>query len=96
MTKIRRLLKLAGLVLLLGAIREEMNKPEGERTGHGAVGGIVPYDFRPPTMERLKTALWNPEDERLIMPHPWGVGWTLNMGRAVRVVKGLQKEPSQL
>lgn len=91
MSKLRKLLKLAALALLLGAIREEMNKPEGERTGQGEVGGMVPYDFRPPTFARLKERLWNPEDERLIMPHPWGVGWTLNMGRAVRVLKGLQR-----
>ncbi len=91
MAKLRKLLKIATVALLLGAIHEEMNKPEGQRTGHGDVGGIVPYDFRPPTFERLKERLWNPDDERLIMPHPWGVGWTINMGRALRVLKGLQR-----
>ena len=91
MTKLRRLMKLATLGLLLGAIREEMNKPEGERTWHGQVGGIVPYDFRPPTFERLKTSLWNPQDERLITPHPWGVGWTINLGRLLQVLKGLSR-----
>lgn len=96
MTKLRRLIKLAGLVLLVGAIREEMNKPEAERTGHGAVGGVVPYDFRPPTMARLKAALWNPDDERLIMPHPWGVGWTINMGRLLRVLRGLKNRPTEV
>ncbi|MDP9066891.1 MAG: DUF5808 domain-containing protein [Actinomycetota bacterium] len=91
MTKLRRLMKLATLGLLLGAIREEMNKPEEDRTWNGMVAGIVPYDFRPPTFDRLKTALWNPDDERLITPHPWGVGWTINMGRLVRVVKALAR-----
>ena len=88
MTKLRRLMKVATFALLLGAIREEMNKPEDQRTWNGMVGGVVPYDFRPPTFQRLKAALWSPDDERLITPHPWGVGWTINMGRLLRVLQG--------
>lgn len=91
MTKLKRLLKIATLAMLLGAIREEMNKPENEREGHGTVGGIVPYDFRPPTFEKLKNAFWNPDDERLVIAHPWGVGWTLNFGRLMRVLKRAQE-----
>jgi hypothetical protein len=94
MTKLRRLFKVATLALLLGAIREESNKPEDQRTWNGMVAGVVPYDFRPPTFERLKAALWSPEDERLITPHPWGVGWTINVGRLVRVVQGLSRTPA--
>lgn len=96
MTKLRRLLKVAAVALLVGAIREEMNKPESERTGYGEVAGVVPYDFRPPTFQRLRESLWNPDDERLITPHPWGVGWTVNLGRALRILKGLQREQAQL
>lgn len=91
MTKIKKLLKIATLAMLLGAIREEMNKPENERDGHGMVAGVVPYDFRPPTFAKLKNALWNPDDERLVMAHPWGVGWTLNFGRLVKVLKRAQE-----
>ncbi|HJR45358.1 MAG TPA: DUF5808 domain-containing protein [Actinomycetota bacterium] len=91
MTKLRRLMKIATLGLLLGAIREEMNKPEAERTWHGTVGGVVPYDFRPPTFERIKSSVWSPQDERLITPHPWGVGWTINLGRLLQVLKGLRR-----
>ncbi len=90
MKKLRRLMKVATFGLLLGAIHEEMNKPEDQRTWNGTVAGVVPYDFRPPTFERLKTALWSPGDERLITPHPWGVGWTINMGRLLRVIQGLR------
>ena len=90
MKKLSRLMKLATFGFLLAAIREEMNKPEDQRTWNGTVAGVVPYDFRPPTFERLKTALWSPEDERLITPHPWGVGWTINLGRLLRVVQGLR------
>lgn len=90
MKKLSRLMKVATFGLLLGAIREEMNKPEAERTWNGSVAGVVPYDFRPPTFERLKAALWSPEDERLITPHPWGVGWTINLGRLLRVLQALR------
>ncbi len=89
MTKLRRLMKVTSLLLLLGAVREEMNKPEADRTWSGMVGGIVPYDFTPPTFDRLKAAVWTPDVERLITPHPWGVGWTINLGRLLRVVRGL-------
>jgi hypothetical protein len=88
--KLTRLIKVATVALLLGAIREEMNKPEDQRTGQGLVGGVVPYDFRPPTFERIRSSLWSPDDERLITPHPWGVGWTLNLGRLLRVLRGLK------
>ena len=87
MRKLHRLLRLATYAFLLGAIKEELDKPEDERTWHGNVGGIVPYDFRPPTFERIKSSLWDPEDERLITPHPWGVGWTINIRRLVRVIQ---------
>ncbi len=90
MTKLRWLVKIVALGLLLGAIREETNKAEEDRTWNGLVGGIVPYDFRPPTFDKLKDALWAPGDERLITPHPWGVGWTINVGRLVRVLQGLR------
>lgn len=67
--------------LLLGAVATEYKKAPEERTGTGLVGGIVPYDFRAPTPARFKYALWNPQDSRVVMPHPFGVGWTLNLGR---------------
>jgi Family of unknown function (DUF5808) len=66
------------------AIFRELAKPAGERTWHGTVFGFVPYDVRPPTLERLKSSLWNPDDPRVITPQPFGVGWSLNVYQLAR------------
>ncbi len=70
------------MVLTLVAISQEMSKPEAERTWTGEVLGFVPYDFRPPTWQRLRDAYWNPSDERLFLPRPLGVGWAVNLYQA--------------
>jgi hypothetical protein len=59
-----------------------MSKPESERTWHGKVMGIVPYDFRPPTWSRIRRAYWNPDDPRLFTDRVFGVGWAVNLYRA--------------
>ena len=39
----------------------------------------VPYDFRFPTIERIKQRWWNREDPRLLTPRVFGVGWSVNL-----------------
>ena len=80
--RLRRLVKLAALGLTVAAISQEMAKPEGEREWHGQVFGFVPYDFRPPTWDRIRRAYWNPEDPRLFTERVLGVGWAVNLHRA--------------
>jgi hypothetical protein len=80
--RFRRLVRLARLGLTAAAIAQELQRPEGERTWQGLVAGFVPYDFRPPTFSRIRDAYWNPGDERLFLPRPWGVGWAVNLHRA--------------
>lgn len=80
--RIRRLIRVARLGLTAAAIAQELRKPEAERTWQGLVAGIVPYDFRPPTFTRVRESYWNPEDERLFLPRPWGVGWAVNLFQA--------------
>jgi hypothetical protein len=70
------------------ALVSELRKPSGERQWHGHVAGFVPYDFRIPTFARVRSAVWEPEDEQLVKPNPFGVGWTLNLGRVVHLVRG--------
>lgn len=81
MSKLRKLVRLIAIVLLGAAIYEEMSKDPAERTGVGMVAGVVPYDFRPPSYQRIKDALWNPNDPRLIVPTVFGVGWTINFAQ---------------
>jgi hypothetical protein len=80
--KLRRLVRMVGFGLFIAAIAQEMSKPEDERTWHGKVGGVVPYDFRPPTWDRIRAAYWNPEDDRLFTDRVFGVGWAVNLYRA--------------
>ncbi len=81
------LLRLEALGLTAAAIAQELRKPAPERQWHGRVAGFVPYDFRIPTPERIRSSWWNPEAEQLLMPQVFGVGWTLNVGRIVRLLR---------
>ena len=44
----------------------------------------VPYDFRFPTLQRLKDRFWNPDDPRIFTPHVFGVGWSINAYQLLR------------
>ena len=79
---IRRLARFTAFALVAAAVATELSKPESERTWQGKVGGIVPYDFRPPTWERIREAYWNPESDRLFNDRAFGVGWAVNLYRA--------------
>jgi hypothetical protein len=73
---------LAAVGLVIAAVATELSKPEEERTWHGRVMGTVPYDFRPPTWERIRDAYWNPDSDRLFSDRVFGVGWAVNLYRA--------------
>jgi len=75
--------------LLGAAIAKERRTPREHRQWVGKIAGVVPYDLRPPTFERVWGAIWSPDDERILVPHPFGVGWTVNIGRIVRIAGGL-------
>lgn len=61
------------------AIVQELRQPPEERTWHGQVAGLVPYDFRKPTIERFGETYWNP-DGPIVSGKAWGVGWAFNFG----------------
>ncbi len=52
---------------------------EGET--HGDYYGI-PFDFRMPTVDRIRERVWNPDDYRVITPTAFGVGWCINLYQA--------------
>jgi uncharacterized membrane protein len=66
------------IVLTIYAIREQLRRAPEERTWHGTIFGI-PYDFRLPTAERLRTTFWNKDSSQLLVPQVFGIGWTLNL-----------------
>jgi hypothetical protein len=94
LSKLRRLVRLISFGLLGAAVYQEMSKDPAERTGQGMVGGVVPYDFRPPTFERFRDGLWNPSDPRLFVPTVFGVGWSINLAQLGRLFQQLStKKP---
>ncbi len=61
------------------AIREQLRLPPEERTWHGRIAGRIPYDFRPPTTERIRATFWNKHTSEILMPQVFGIGWTINL-----------------
>ena len=72
-----RLLEATIVTVTLAAICQELEKPKEERTWHGKVG-FIPYDFRIPTMERIKETFWNPDNGSIFTQEVWGIGWAVN------------------
>src|SRR5690349_16859650 len=79
---IRRAVRLAVVSMVVAAVATELAKPEAERTWNGRVFGLVPYDFRPPTWERIRSAYWNPDSQQLFSDRVFGVGWAVNLYQA--------------
>jgi hypothetical protein len=72
-------LALTAVGSVAGAVLTELRKPPGLRTWQGYLLGVVPYDLRPPTLERLRQTYWNPDEPRVVVPRFFGVGWDLNL-----------------
>ncbi len=87
--RVRRVVKVVAIGLLLAAVAQEAAKPKAERTWRGRVLGVVPYDFSPPTWDRIRQAYWDPEDRRLFTDRVLGVGWAINLHRARVLLSGL-------
>jgi len=83
----RRLIRVTVAALVVAAVVTELRKPEEERTWHGRVGGVVPYDFRPPTWEKIRNAYWNPNSDELFSDRVFGVGWAVNLHRAKELLE---------
>ena len=81
-------LKILAMALVVAALIKELRLPKEDRTWHGALGGFVPYDFRMPTVEKIKSTFWNP-DGSIIANRVFGVGWTINLGAVVAKVRSL-------
>ena len=84
---IQQLVRLITFGLVVAAVVKERRTPADQRTWHGIVAGFVPYDFRMPTFARLRERMWDPEGENLVNPRVFGVGWTVNVGKVVKLVR---------
>jgi hypothetical protein len=73
-------------IAFIAAIYQELRKLPEERTWHGKVLGSIPYDFRVPTLERLREAYWDPDTDRVFSDRVLGVGWAVNIPVAARKI----------
>lgn len=87
--RVRRLVRFAAFGLVVAAVATELSKPESERTWQGRVFDLVPYDFRPPTWQRIRDAYWNPRSDSLFSDRVFGVGWAVNLHRAKTLLEQL-------
>ena len=81
---------LVGVGSVAGAVLTELRKPPELRTWREHLFGVVPYDLRPPTLERLRQTYWNPDEPRVVVPRFYGVGWDLNLYQLWRLLSGLR------
>ena len=88
------LLRTAIWLAFFGAIYQELKKPAEERTWHGKVVGVVPYDFRVPDLERIRQAYWDPDSDVLFTEMVVGVGWSVNLPVAFRKLSALVQQYS--
>jgi hypothetical protein len=85
---VSRFMGMVTLAMLISALGE-FSKPAAERTWQEKVWQFVPYDFRPPTLVRVQERMWSPERPELLSPQVFGVGWTVNLGRAYALVRSI-------
>jgi Family of unknown function (DUF5808) len=90
-----RLVAAAAGALAGAAVAKELNKPTDQRDWHGDVAG-VPYDFRPPTVEKLRRSTWDPDNPDLFVPHAFGVGWSINLARLAALARPEPQPPKQI
>lgn len=91
--KLSDLFKFLAVVLVAIALYQELKKPSEEREWHGKIANFIPYDFRAPTVVRLRERLWNPDDPRIFTEHVFGVGWAINFHTVFQKLRGSEGEP---
>jgi len=84
MTDLLKLIRTLAWLAFAAAIYQELRKPPEARTWTGKVAGVVPYDFRVPTLDRLRDAYWAPESDEIFSEKVFGVGWAVNVPVAAR------------
>jgi hypothetical protein len=90
MRKLRRYVSLFFMLVTAAATIQQLLRPSEERDWQGQVL-FVPYDLRPFTPDRIRERWWNPDDPRLLTPHVFGAGWSVNLYR----LKELLAQPAR-
>lgn len=87
-----RTIRTLAWVALIAAVYQELKKAPAERTWHGKVGGLIPYDFRIPTIERARSAYWDPASDTVFTDKVIGVGWAVNIPVLMRKLSEASKQ----
>ncbi len=74
--------------LSAAAVGQEHAKPKEARTWKGTVAG-VPYNFRLEDWPESANEFWNPESEKILVPHTIGLGWGVNFAALKRRMEAL-------
>ena len=90
-----RMLQVTVVALTLAAVFQELEKPKEERKWRGKVAGIFPYDFRIPTIGRLKESYWNPYESRVFTPPVFGLGWAINFYALLENLRVIEEDVSE-
>ena len=72
------ILSILFLIYVAIAVAQQLQMPAEERTWYGKIAGI-PYDFRLPTVERIRNTFWNKDTSQIFLPQAFGIGWSINM-----------------
>lgn len=89
MSDLLKLVRTLAWFALVAALYQELRRPPAERTWHGKVAGAIPYDFRVPTLERVREAYWDPASDRVFSENVVGVGWAVNIPTAARKLSAI-------
>lgn len=95
MRDLLRTIRTLAWLALIAAVYQELRKPPEARTWHGKVGGFIPYDFRMPTWERIRSAYWDPESDTVFTEHVIGVGWAVNIPVLIRKLNEAAEQYAQ-
>lgn len=87
MKRLGNLVRFGLLAVIVAAVIEQLRRPPEERSWNGQIL-FVPYDLRPPTLQRVRERFWNPDDPRILTPHVWGAGWSINLYQLKRLLQG--------
>ena len=84
---IGKLLKVAATATLVATAVHAYREGQTHGTYH-----CIPFDFRFPTVDRVRERLWNPDDPRVITPTIFGAGWSVNLYQAGRQMGLIQDQ----
>ena len=83
------IIRMLAVAAVAGAVYKELRQPPEERTWHGKLLGVVPYDFRLPTPAKVMNAWWNPKSSKVVGDPVFGVGWSLNLAALTEQVRSV-------